>query len=170
MYWITEIVNSNPMQFRNTLFFKRVVTWFSRCTCLSKFQLNYRKMRLLCEKNAVFTPCVIIFIAIATTAAVCTRIRHPAYALVGVRRGGSSPLCHLYYVRWYPPVTRVTHIQKRRIIAFILDKLVAMCRHVQKTSQLWSISQACSYVMDMTRSPSHDVCSFLQLHSHWPGS
>ena len=35
-------------------------------------------------------------------------------------------------------------------MAFILDKLLAICRHVQKTSQLWNISQACSYVMDIT--------------------
>ena len=127
-----------------------MVTLFAGSLCIPESQLQNGQVGLFCKKTAVFTPCIILFIAIATAAAVCTRICHPACALVEVRRGGSTPVCHLYQVTWYPPAIRATIGMEGRAMAFILDKLLAICRHVQKTSQLWTISQTCSYVMDIT--------------------
>ena len=127
-----------------------MVTFFAGSPCIPEFQLQNREVGLFCKKTAVFTPCIIIFIAITTAAAVCTRICNPACALVEVRRGGSTPVCHLYQVTWYPPAIRATIGMEGRAMAFILDKLLAICRHFQKTSQLWNISQAYSYVMDIT--------------------
>ena len=107
-------------------------------------------MRFFSKKTAVFAQHFIIFVAVTLSAAVCTRTGHPACALVGICRGSPSPVRHLNVVTWDPPSIWVPHPQEGSAMTFVLDKLLTMCRDVQKTKQLYTACQACCYVMNIT--------------------
>ena len=51
---------------------------------------------------------------------------------------------------FYSPAIGATHIEEGRTIAFVFDKLLAVCRDIQKASHLWNTSYSCSYVMNVT--------------------
>ena len=107
-------------------------------------------MRFFSKETAVFTQHVIILIAVTSTAAVCTCVGHAACALVGIRRGGPSPVRHLNVVTWDPPSIWVPHPKEGSAMTFVLDKLLTIRRDVQKTKQLCTACQACYYVMNIT--------------------
>ena len=114
---ITVLLNScHSITFE---FSKRVITCFIRTTDISEPQLHHRKVRLFCQKTAVFTPNKIVFGTVATAGTVCTCVGHPACALVQISWRGSTPIRHSNHVTWYPTAIRVVIFEKNGPSAFV---------------------------------------------------
>lgn len=64
--------------------------------------------------------------------------------------GVVPPQYVIFKVTLYPPAIGATHIEEGRTIAFVFNKLLAVCRDIQKASHLWNTSYSCSYVMNVT--------------------
>ena len=78
-----------------------MVTLFSCTSSVSKPELLDRKLCLVSEETTVFTPLVVIFIAITTTVGVCTCFVHStgAFAIFSC----SAPVRYLIVITWHPP-------------------------------------------------------------------
>ena len=74
-------------------FSEGMVTLFAAFTSISKPDLYHRKLGLVSEETAVFTPYIVILVTVTAITGVCTRVSHPACALTIARC--SSPVRHL---------------------------------------------------------------------------
>ena len=58
----------------------------------------------------------------------------------------------IFKVTSYPPAIGATHIEEGRTIAFVFNKLLAVCRDIQKASQLFLLLCNERYVRIASRS------------------
>ena len=120
-------------------------------SCIPKPQLCHRKVRLLSEQTAVLTPRLIIYVAVAFTARICTWIwnGYPARALSVISWFCSTPILHFGSVTCHPPAKSAV-FKEARTIAPVLDKLLAVSRCIKKASQVLNINKALRLVMHIS--------------------
>ena len=108
----------------------------STATSIPKPELFDRKLCLVSQQTAVFTPYIVILITVTTKSGDCAWVGHPACALTIDRC--STPVRHLSRITWHPPSVWTTIITEKqnRVITLILNKLYTMWRYSGKTRQL----------------------------------
>ena len=119
-----------------TLQFSQGVITVSTATSIPKPELFDRKLCLVSQQTAVFTPYIVILITVTTKSGDCAWVGHPACALTIDRC--STPVRHLSRITWHPPSVWTTIITEKqnRVITLILNKLYTMWRYSGKTRQL----------------------------------
>ena len=131
-----------------TLQFPQCVVTLIAAISIPKPELFDRKLCLVSQQTAVFTPYTIIFITVTTIPGVCAWVGHPACSLTSDRC--SIPVRHLNRITWYPPSVRtnaIISIKQNRVITLIFNKLFTVWRDSGETRQL---RQTCSCVMNVT--------------------
>ena len=114
--------------------FPKSVVAFCSCICVSKPEPFYWKLCLVSKETAVFTPYIVILIAVTTIAGVCTCLVHSACALTTVARWCSTPVPLLFRITWDPPSCSTS--EELWFITLILDKLLAVWGDMGEIGQL----------------------------------
>ena len=91
-----------------TLQFAQCVVTLIAATTIPKPELFDRKLCLVSQQTAVFTPYRVILITVTTIPGVCAWVGHPACALTIDRC--STPVRHPSRITWHPPSVRINSI------------------------------------------------------------
>ena len=92
---------------------------------ISKSQLCHWKLRVVSEKTAILSPCVVILIAVTVLIRVCGCVVQAARTFVWIRID-SSPVKHFLAVECHPPAVCFTIAEECRVIALVLYKLLTV--------------------------------------------
>ena len=114
-------------------------------TSISKPELFDRKLCLVSQQTAVFTPYKVILVTVTTKPGVCAWVGPTACALAADRR--PAPVRHLSRITWHPPSVWISIVKQNWVITLVLNKLFTVWRDSGETRQL---RQTCSCVMNVT--------------------